>query len=202
MTGLDNLKAKQDQLLRESPLAKDLHRFYGYLESERRYSAHTLSAYRRDVEAFLLFCELEQIRKWSNMDEPLIRQFVAKQHRSGLSGRSLQRQLSAIRTLFKFLCRHRLANNNPANGVPAPKAPKRLPNTMGVDQLDRLLSIPTDNPLACRDVAVMEILYGCGLRLSELTGLDINDIDWQQQTITVMGKGNKQRRRRNTFSNC
>lgn len=172
----------------------DLNRFYSYLESERRYSSHTLSAYRRDIHSFLAFCAANEVDAWKSIDEPLIRSFVASQHRKGLSGRSLQRQLSAIRSLFNFLCRHHLAASNPARGVPAPKAPKRLPNTLGVDQLNSLLSVPCEGVLAYRDVASMELLYGCGLRLSELTKLNLNDIDWQQQMLLVTGKGNKQRR--------
>lgn len=177
-----------------TPLTKDLPRFYSYLESERRYSSHTLSAYRRDIQAFLGFCAVNEIEAWAGIDESLVRHFVSAQHRKGLSGRSLQRQLSALRTLFSFLCRHHLATNNPAKGVPAPKAPKRLPSTLGVDQLNKLLLAPGKDALACRDNTVMELLYGCGLRLSELTGLNLNDIDWQLQTLSVMGKGNKQRR--------
>ena len=101
-----------------------LSRFYSYLESERRYSPHTLSAYRRDIQAFLDYCEANDVKAWSDIDEPRVRQFVAKQHHNGLSGRSLQRQLSALRTLFKFLCRHQLMAHNPAKDVPAPKSPR------------------------------------------------------------------------------
>ena len=133
-----------------SGLAEALSRFYSYLESERRYSPHTLSAYRRDIQAFLDYCDANDVKAWSDIDEPRVRQFVAKQHRKGLSGRSLQRQLSALRTLFTFLCRHQLATNNPAKDVPAPKSPRRLPNTLGVDQLNNLLSIPGKDALACR----------------------------------------------------
>lgn len=175
-------------------LVDGLDRFYNYLKSERRYSSHTLSAYRRDIESFLGFCVVNDVEGWLNIDEHLVRKFVASQHRKGLSGRSLQRQLSAIRSLFGFLCRHHLAADNPAKGVPAPKAPKRLPSTLGVDQIDNLLSVPCEDALACRDMAAMELLYGCGLRLSELTGLNMADVDWQQQTLSVTGKGNKHRR--------
>jgi len=173
---------------------EDLGRFYSYLESERRYSTHTLSAYRRDIKAFTAFCADNGLLSWQSIEEPMVRRFAAAQHRKGLSGRSLQRQLSAVRTLFNFLCRHDLATNNPARGVPAPKAPKRLPSTLAVDQLNNLLSAPGKGALACRDIAAMELLYGCGLRLSELTGLNLDDVDWQQQTLSVLGKGNKQRR--------
>ena len=171
-----------------------LERFFIYLESERKYSKHTLSAYHRDIKAFSQFCSENNQTVWADIDEAFIRRFVATQHRKGLSGRSLQRQLSAIRTLFNYLCRHHGLDSNPADGVPAPKSPKRLPETLGVDQLNNLLTSSAEDPLARRDHAMMELLYGCGLRLSELTGLDLADIDWQQQVLSVTGKGNKQRR--------
>lgn len=173
---------------------QDLRRFYTYLESERRYSPHTLSAYRRDISQFMAYCSEQAITGWAECDKKLVRQFVATQHRKGLSGRSLQRQLSAIRTLFNFLMRHQLANANPAKNIPAPRAAKRLPATLGVDQLNNLLTTKDTDALTIRDSAMMELLYGCGLRLSELTGLDLNNIDWQQQTLLVLGKGSKQRR--------
>ena len=172
----------------------DLKAFYSYLESERRYSPHTLAAYRRDLAAFMAFSREQGLDAWRRFEDQHVRAFVASQHRKGLSGTSLQRQLSALRTLFNYLCRHGRADINPAQGVPAPRAPRRLPETLGVDQLESLLAFPGDDALACRDRAVMELFYGCGLRLSELTGLDLGDIDWQQATVTVTGKGRKQRR--------
>ena len=171
----------------------DLKDFHNYLESERRYSPHTLAAYRRDLGAFITFIQQYDMPGWNQIDDLHVRAFVASQHRKGLSGTSLQRQLSSIRTLFNFLCRHHRADKNPATGVPAPRAAKRLPETLTVDQLECLLAFPGDDVLACRDRAVMELLYGCGLRLSELTGLELGDIDWQQRTVTVTGKGRKQR---------
>ncbi len=172
----------------------DLADFYTYLQSERRYSPHTLAAYKRDLGAFIAFSRTRGFQHWKQMDELHVRAFVASQHRKGLSGTSLQRQLSAVRTLFTFLCRYDRADNNPAVGVPAPKAPKRLPETLTVDQLDCLLAFPGDDALACRDRAMLELLYGCGLRLSELGRLDLGDIDWQQHAVAVTGKGRKQRR--------
>ena len=174
-------------------LDSDLKDFYVYLESERRYSPHTLAAYRRDLKAFTALCRQQNIDEWKRVDDVHVRAFIASQHRKGLSGTSLQRQLSSIRTLFNYLCRHQRADKNPAQGVPAPKSAKRLPETLTIDQLECLLAFPGDDALACRDRAVMELFYGCGLRLSELTGLDLGDIDWQQRTLTVTGKGRKQR---------
>ena len=171
----------------------DLKDFYTFLQSERRCSPHTLAAYRRDLEAFLSFSRQQGMTDWKQIDDLHVRAFVAGRHRKGLCGTSLQRQLSAIRSLFNYLCRHGRADINPAQGVPAPRSPKRLPDTLSVDQLESLLAFPGDDALACRDRAVMELFYGCGLRLSELTGLDLADIDWQQRTVAVTGKGRKQR---------
>ena len=182
------------QDLSVSEWQNQLDRFFIYLESERKYSKHTLSAYRRDLQAFSQFCLEQNQTSWADIDETLVRHFVATQHRKGLSGRSLQRRLSAVRSLFNYLCRHHGLANNPAEGVPAPRSPKRLPETLGVDQLNNLLTSSDDGPLACRDHAMLELLYGCGLRLSELTGLNLADVDWQQQVLSVIGKGNKQRR--------
>jgi integrase/recombinase XerC len=185
----------------------DLERFYNYLQSERRYSPHTVSAYRRDIKYFIQGYGLDddQLVNWDSIKQADIRQCVARLHRQGLSGKSLQRWLSSIRSLFNFLCRFHRATNNPAVGVPAPKVAKRLPNTLNVDEIDQLLKTSADNTvksenklssslLINRDIATIEIMYACGLRLSELSGLDLQNIDWQQQIITVTGKGQKQRR--------
>ena len=183
-------------------LNDDLQRFLGYLQSERRYSIHTVSAYRRDIAHFLKCCSLDetQIISWDEIKQADIRRCVAMLHRQGLSGKSLQRWLSTIRSLYKFLCRFKRATNNPAIGVPAPKAAKRLPDTLNADEINQLLNNSAvdrntnDNKLCIRDNAMMELMYACGLRLSELSGLNLQDIDWQQQTIQVTGKGQKQRR--------
>ena len=181
---------------------KDLQRFYDYLQSERRYSKHTVSAYRRDIEHFLKCSALDGAQDicWDDIKQADIRRCVAMLHRQGLSGKSLQRWLSSVRSLYKFLCRFKRAVNNPAVRVPAPKAAKRLPDTLNADEINQLLntsarkSSAKDSRLNIRDTAMMELMYACGLRLSELSGLNLQDIDWQQQTIQVTGKGQKQRR--------
>jgi len=183
-------------------LKGDLQRFFNYLESERRYSPHTVSAYRRDIKRLIENCALEQDKaaNWDEIKQADIRRCVSTLHRQGLSGKSLQRWLSTIRSLYNYLCRFKRASNNPAIGIPAPKAAKRLPNTLNVDEIDQLfrkqavVNPSEKNDLAIRDIAMMELMYACGLRLSELSGLDLQDIDWQQQSIIVTGKGQKQRR--------
>jgi len=186
----------------DGTLKDDLQRFYNYLQSERRYSSHTVAAYRRDIKHFINNCELQesQLMQWDEIKQPDIRRCVAALHRQGLSGKSLQRWLSSIRSLYKFLCRFDRASNNPALGIPAPKSAKRLPKTLNVDEINQLLSVSNggsqqgETSLSVRDNAMMELMYACGLRLSELSGLNVPDIDWQQQIIQVTGKGQKQRR--------
>lgn len=182
-------------------LNDDLQKFFSYLQSERRYSEHTVSAYRRDINHFLSCAGLDdaKIINWDDIKQADIRRCVAKLHRQGLSGKSLQRWLSSIRSLYKFLCRFKRATNNPAIGIPAPKAAKRLPATLNADEINQLLntngSVSSDaSSLNTRDNAMMELMYACGLRLSELSGLNLQDVDWQQLTILVTGKGQKQRR--------
>jgi len=137
---------------------------------------------------------------WDEIKQADIRCCVATLHRQGLSGKSLQRWLSTIRRLYNYFCRFKRASKNPAIGIPAPKAAKRLPNTLNVDEIDQLLRRKTSpdssnkKDLSVRDIAMMELMYACGLRLSELSGLDLQDIDWHQQSILVTGKGQKQRR--------
>jgi len=186
-------------------LNNDLERFFSYLQSERRYSSHTVLAYRRDLNRLMqcLGLKHDQSINWDDIKQADIRHCVATLHRQGLSGKSLQRWLSSTRSLFKYLCRFQRATNNPAVGVPAPKASKRLPKTLNVDEINQLLAVKTadtdsgeknNHTISIRDRSMMELLYACGLRLSELSGLDIQDVDWRQQTITVTGKGQKQRR--------
>ena len=192
-------------------LKTDLERFFRYLQSEKRYSSHTLSAYRRDLNQLVdcLGLQPDQAIDWSSIKQANIRQCVASLHRRGLSGSSLQRWLSSTRSLFNYLCRFNRAKQNPAIGVPAPRAGKRLPKTLNVDEVNLLLESRIDNSatdkesassnknttsLLLRDTAMMELMYACGLRLSELSGLNVQDLDWSQQMATVTGKGSKQRR--------
>jgi len=174
-------------------LSEQIARFYQYLETEKQYSSHTLKNYQRDISAFLAYCEQQSIDDFSQLDSAHIRSFVAARHRQGLAGRSLQRNLSALRSLFHYLNKQRLLSTNPAKGVRAPKTSRKLPEVLTVDQLDQLLHIRSDDILSMRDKAIMELMYGCGLRLSELVGLDLKKIDAKQQKLNVIGKGEKQR---------
>ncbi len=168
-------------------------RFVGHLTYERRLSDLTCRNYRRDLDALATFCDKQGVECWSDLDEEHVRAFAATGFRGGLSPRTIQRQLSAARTFYRFLLRERLVSKNPVIAVSAPKASKRLPENLDADRMARLLEIPGDTPLVKRDRAILELLYSSGLRLAELTGLDISDVDLADGTVSVTGKGGKDR---------
>jgi integrase/recombinase XerC len=177
-------------------VALDLGLIDGYLKhlgSERRLSPHTASNYARDLRALANFAERGKIDSWRRIDSQHVRMFAARSHAGGLGPRSVQRRLSAVRGFYNYLVRERAAASNPAMDVRAPKAGKRLPGTLDVDQLNQLLDVPPENSLAIRDRAIMELFYSSGLRLDELVGLDTGQLDLADRMVRVLGKGSKTR---------
>ena len=170
-----------------------MERFLGHLRHERRLSPHTAQAYRRDLDTFLAYCARRGLDDWQRIDHGHVREYAAGEHRGGIGARSIQRRLSALRTLFEYLRREKLAARNPAQGVSAPKAPKRLPVALDADQMARLLEFRASDTLSHRDKALMELFYSSGLRLSELVGLDLTDLDLDDATVRVTGKGSRTR---------
>jgi integrase/recombinase XerC len=168
-------------------------KFIRHLEYERRLSDLTRKHYRRDLNALFAFCEDNDVTSWTDVDSEHIRAFSATCFRRGLSSRSIQRRLSAARTFFRYLLREKHVKTNPVVSVSAPKSPKRLPGNLDADRMARLLDIPGDTPLINRDRAILELLYSSGLRLAELTDLDCGDVDENDATVRVTGKGNKDR---------
>lgn len=177
----------------QAVLAQPVERFLAHLRNERRLSPHTVQAYRRDLDTLLHFCARRSLQDFRTLDHGHIREYAAGEHRRGIGPRSIQRRLSAIRTLFEYLQRERVVSRNPAQGVRAPKAPKRLPAALDADQMARLLEFRASDVLGSRDKAVMELFYSSGLRLGELVGLDVGDVDLADATVRVVGKGSKTR---------
>ena len=192
-----------------TPAALDwIDRFRRYIVIERRGSTHTVVNYLRDLRALTAYCDRAELQSWVELDTARVRVFAARLHAGGLSPRSIQRRLSAVRSFYDFLLREAqlqrerpgaagadiaALKHNPAHDVRAPKAGKRLPETLDADQMARLLAIEDVSPLAVRDRAIMELFYSSGLRLAELTGLDCDHLDTADRTVRVLGKGRKER---------
>ncbi|MCB1722898.1 MAG: tyrosine recombinase XerC [Gammaproteobacteria bacterium] len=168
--------------------------FLDHLHYERRLSPRTVGAYRRDLDEYLHWLDDQQISDPRRVASAQVRAYSAFRHRRGLAPKSLQRHLSAIRAWYRFLLREGQIKINPADGVRAPKAARRLPHTLDVDQLGRLLELPGDEPLDHRDRAIMELFYSSGLRLSELVALDVGDMRRDDGLLDITGKGGKSRR--------
>ncbi len=167
--------------------------FLEHLRLERRLSQHTIKSYRRDLQCLRDFCRDEAIDDWNDLRDQHIRRFAATSYAKGLSGRSIQRRLSGARSFFNYLMRENLLKNNPAVDITAPKTPRKLPETLDADQMAGLMEVKGDKPADLRDKAILELLYSSGLRLAELVGLNIGELDTTEGMVRVTGKGNKTR---------
>lgn len=167
--------------------------FLGHLHTERRLSPNTVAAYRRDLVCLRKFCDQQDIPSWGELRVHNLRRYAAMEFASGLSPRSVQRRLSGARMFMKYLIRENHIKSNPVVEVSAPKAPRRLPDTLDADQMSLLVKVRGDEPVDLRDRAIMELLYSSGLRLAELVSLDIGVIDRDDGTVRVLGKGAKER---------
>ena len=167
--------------------------FLEHLRVERAMSVHTLDAYRRDLEALAGWAQARGLEDLVRLEAAQLREFVAAEHRRGLSPKSLQRRLSACRSYYAWLLKNGHIPASPGAGLRAPKAPRRLPQVLDVDEAVRLVEVPTDAPLGLRDRALLELFYSSGLRLSEVCALKWADLDFAQGLVTVLGKGSKQR---------
>ena len=188
-----------------SPPSQSVAAFLDHLRYERRLSANTVSAYRRDLQKLAAFADQQGVTDFQQLTFAEARAFPVYLHRLDLSGRSIQRALSAARQLFYFLLgekrvsRERLSSerkhaSNPFVGVAAPRLERPLPRTLSADQARQLLEFDASTGnLACRDRAILELFYSSGLRLSELASLSLPDIDRADRLVRVTGKGSKDR---------
>ena len=164
--------------------------YIGYLTHERRSSPHTISAYRRDLEAFQASAEVDD---WLTVRPHHVSQFLARLHARGRSPSTIGRALSSVRNFYAFLVRRGFTQMNPAAGITAPKKRKKLPKTLDIDNAAKLFDSNPESRLDRRDRAMIELFYGSGMRLAELVDLDLKDLDLVNGFATVTGKGNKTR---------
>ncbi len=171
------------------PLAE----FIRHLASEKRHSPRTCDSYQRDLLRLADWLGRSGFVAWQRVTNHDLRRYVATLSREGLSGRSIARHLSATRRFYQFLLREKLASDNPALDIRAPKSGRRLPRVADVDQLNHLLDGQPDDPLEVRDLCMFELMYSSGLRLAELASLDLDTVDLRSGEVRVMGKGGKER---------
>ena len=169
-------------------------RFLRYLGVERQLSPITLLNYQRQLDAIIELVEGMGLQNWQQCDAAMVRSVATRSRRKGLGAASLALRLSALRSFFDWMVGQGELPANPAKGIAAPKAPRHLPKNIDVDDVNRLLDIDLNDPLAVRDRAMLEVMYGAGLRLSELVNLDIKHLDVDTGEVWVMGKGSKERR--------
>lgn len=169
--------------------------FINYLKFEKMFSPHTILAYTKDLEAFNLFLDDMELNYIEEITGDIIRKYLFHLRTSNYEYSSIERKLSTLKSLFSFLIKTQSIENNPVKNIPFPKKKKNLPVFLTQDEVLDLLGkeIIDETPLSIRDSAIIELLYGSGIRLSELHRIDIESIDIDNKQIRVVGKGNKPR---------
>ncbi|MGR5069931.1 MULTISPECIES: tyrosine recombinase XerC [Vibrio] len=175
-------------------LQKPLERFYEFLRSEKGLSLHTQRNYKQQLETMAQHLTEMGLKEWSQVDAGWVRQLAGKGMREGMKASSLATRLSSLRSFFDFLILRGDLSANPAKGVSAPRKKRPLPKNLDVDEVNQLLEVNEEDPLSIRDRAMMELMYGAGLRLAELVGVDVRDVQLRSGELRVIGKGDKERK--------
>lgn len=175
------------------PFDNEVNAFLRYINTERQLSPRTLAAYERDLNKLQTFAKDKTYTKLTDINTQDLRLLLASLHRAGQSPKSLGRWLSALRSFFRYSVKRDWLEVNPADGLQGPKVNRKLPKTLDVDQATQFVEIDGDDFTSLRDRALVELLYSSGLRLSELTGINLSDLDLNNGSVRVTGKGNKQR---------
>ena len=166
----------------------------GYLAFERGSSSHTVEAYGRDLERYVKALEEKGVTEPDDVTRPLIEEHLEHLAEEGYAPSSVERALSAIKSFHRFMLQEEMSSVSPAAALPLPKRAERLPDVLSVRQALALLDQPFPKTAAGqRDRAIIEVLYGCGLRVSELTGLDVGAVSLEDEVVRVIGKGSKER---------
>ncbi|MEW5798785.1 MAG: tyrosine recombinase XerC [Bacteroidota bacterium] len=171
--------------------------YLSYIERERNYSSHTITSYANDLTQYCSFLQNEYpelVQAHGTVDMSVIRAFLGMLLENGVAKKSVVRKLSSLRSFYKFLVRKKIVASNPTLNIVTPKVEKKLPQFVDKESMERVLSLPDNTTVhGARDSAILELFYGSGIRLSELIGLKVSDINMYDRTLKVTGKGNKQR---------
>ena len=178
----------------DSPLSSAVEAFLRYLRVERQLSPLTSSSYERQLDALILMATKIGVNDWQQLDTAKVRMLLAGSKRAGLGETSLALRMSALRSFLDWQVSQGMLGMNPAKAISTPRMNKHLPKNLDVDEVDKLLDIDVNDPLAVRDRAMLEIMYGAGLRLSELIGINVRHVDRVAGEVWVTGKGSKERK--------
>lgn len=174
-------------------LIEKIDQFSTYLEVEKLYAFNTISAYRRDLSKFMSFCLENSVNEWQDVEADTLNLFVMGLRHRGVSARSIRRYLSSIRGFFTFLVQQGILAENCVTSIQTPKIDQVLPKIIDFDDLKRMTTLSSELYSELRAVVMIELMYSCGLRVSELVGIDINDLDLEEGFVRVKGKGGKTR---------
>ena len=170
-----------------------IEKFVHHISYERRLSPHTVSNYQRELIRLNEFRIGRELDSWSQITSRHAREFAGQCFRRGLSGQSISRMLAAVRTFYRYLMREKQVQINPFENVTAPKSSKKLPKFLTAEQAMKLVEVSGDDTISIRDRAILELFYSSGIRLQELVGLNLHDVDLRRKMVRVTGKGSKER---------
>jgi integrase/recombinase XerD len=177
-----------------SPFASLADDFLGYLTVERGSSPNTIAAYRADLDRYLAFLGGRGPVTPDQISRDDVTAWIGSLRAEGAAPRTVERRVAAIKSFHRFLVREGITTNHPTSALPLPQVPERLPDVASIEDVERMLSQPfPEGPAGYRDRAMLEVLYGCGLRVSEFAGLDLRDVDMAEGYLRVFGKGSKER---------
>jgi len=175
-------------------MEKHIINFLKYLKIEKNYSSLTIINYGKDLKVFLKFLEEKKVNNYNEIDYQFIRKFLEFLYEEEYSKKTIVRHISSLRSFFKYLIKENIIKNNPMILISNPKLDKKLPKYLYYEEMEKILSIPDrSTPLGMRDLTILEMLYSTGVRVSELVNIKIEDIDFNEKTIKILGKGNKER---------
>lgn len=168
--------------------------FLKYLKVQKNYSNLTILNYGKDLKLFNIFISDLNIKDLKKVDYKIIREYLSYLYGKNYSKKTIARHISALRSFYRYLIKEKIITSNPMNLVSNPKQDKKLPKFLYYDQVEELLAIPDiTTPLGLRDKTILELLYSTGIRVSELVNIKLKDIDFNERTIKILGKGNKER---------
>ncbi|MBE6138754.1 MAG: tyrosine recombinase XerC [Firmicutes bacterium] len=175
-------------------MEREVYNFLNYLSVEKNYSKYTILNYERDINEFIGFIKRETINEFKEIDYKLLRFYLNEMFNKKYSSKTVSRNLSSLRTFFKYLLRNNVIENNPMILISNPKEEKKLPTYLNYNELENILDLPDQTTtIGLRDACILELLYSTGIRVGELVQIQVNDVDFFQNRIRILGKGNKER---------